>query len=118
MLAERTRPSPTPSFTISSSLHRRKSLSALIELNPNYATAHQWYARTNLLMTGQFDRAIAEMKRAVELDPVSPMFHAELGGVYMVARRYDEAIEQIAEHHRNGSGNFIGLTGFWIGRWN
>jgi len=59
-------------------------------------------------MTGQFDRAIAEMKRAVELDPVSPMFHAELGGVYMVARRYDEAIEQIAEHHRNGSGILLG----------
>jgi adenylate cyclase len=72
-----------------------KEFERAIELNPNYATAHQWYARTNLLMTGQFDRAIAEMKRAVELDPVSPMFHAELGGVYMVARRYDEAIEQL-----------------------
>ena len=72
-----------------------KEFERAIELNPNYATAHQWYARTNLLMTGQFDRAIAEMKRAVELDPVSPMFQAELGGVYMVARRYDEAIEQL-----------------------
>src|SRR5438876_8371072 len=74
-----------------------KEFERAIELNPNYATAHQWYARTNLLMTGQFDRAIAEMKRAVELDPVSPMFHAELGGVYMMARRYDEAIEQLRD---------------------
>src|SRR5262249_24708438 len=45
-------------------------------------------------MSGQFDRAIAELKLAVELDPVSPIIHADLGTVYMVARRYDEAIEQ------------------------
>src|SRR5262249_23636862 len=65
-----------------------------IELNPNYATAHQWYGRLPLLMTGQFDRAIAELKRAVALDPVSPIIHSDLGTVYLVARRYDEAIEQ------------------------
>jgi len=45
-------------------------------------------------MTGQFDRAIAEVKRAVELDPVSSIIHADLGSVYTMARRYDEAIEQ------------------------
>ena len=72
-----------------------KEFERAIELNPNYATAHQWYARTVLLMAGQFDRAIAEVKRAVELDPVSPIIHAELGTVYMVARRYDEAIEEL-----------------------
>jgi len=65
-----------------------------IELNPNYATAHQWYGRLMLLMLGQFDRAIAEVKRAVELDPVSPIIHADLGTIYTFARRYDEAIEQ------------------------
>ena len=65
-----------------------------IELNPNYATAHQWYGRLMLLMLGQFDRAIAEVKRAVELDPVSPIIHADLGNIYTFARRYDEAIEQ------------------------
>jgi TolB-like protein/lipoprotein NlpI len=65
-----------------------------IELNPNYPTAHQWYGRLMLLMLGQFDRAIAEVKRAVELDPVSPIIHADLGTIYTFARRYDEAIEQ------------------------
>jgi TolB-like protein/Tfp pilus assembly protein PilF len=65
-----------------------------IELNPNYPTGHQWYGRLILLMTGQFDRAIAEVKRAVELDPVSSIIHADLGSVYTMARRYDEAIEQ------------------------
>jgi len=74
-----------------------KEFERAIELNPNYPTAHHWFARTDLLALGQFDRAIAEMKRAVELDPVSPLFHAELGGVYMMARRYDEAIEQLRD---------------------
>ncbi len=72
-----------------------KEFERAIELNPNYPTAHHWFARTDLLALGRVDRAIAEMKRAAELDPVSPMFHAELGGVYMMARRYDEAIEQL-----------------------
>jgi len=72
-----------------------KEFERAIELNPNYPTAHQWYATGPLLAAGQFDHAIAEAKRAVELDPVSPIIHAELGTVYMVARRYDDAIEQL-----------------------
>jgi TolB-like protein/Tfp pilus assembly protein PilF len=72
-----------------------KEFERAIELNPNYATAHQWYARGALLMVGEFDHAIAEAKRAVEVDPVSPIIHADLGGVYLMARRYDEAIEQL-----------------------
>ena len=72
-----------------------KEFERAIELNPNYPTAHQWYASGPLLAAGQFDHAIAEAKRAVELDPVSPIIHAELGTVYMVARRYDDAIEEL-----------------------
>ena len=63
-----------------------------IELNPNYATAHQWYGRLTLLATGQFDRALAEAKRAVELDPISPIGRTDVATVYQVGRRYDEAI--------------------------
>jgi TolB-like protein/tetratricopeptide (TPR) repeat protein len=63
-----------------------------IELNPNYATAHQWYGRLTLLATGQFDRAVAEAKRAVELDPISPIGRTDVATVYQVGRRYDEAI--------------------------
>jgi TolB-like protein/Tfp pilus assembly protein PilF len=66
-----------------------------IELNPNYATAHHWYGRATLLLAGQFDHAIAEGKRAVELDPVSPINRADLGGSYTMLRRYDEAIQQL-----------------------
>ena len=73
----------------------KKEFERAIQLNPNYATAHQWYARGALLMAGEFDHAIAEAKRAVEVDPVSPIIHADLGGVYLMARRHDEAIEQL-----------------------
>jgi TolB-like protein/lipopolysaccharide biosynthesis regulator YciM len=72
-----------------------KEFERAISLNPNYATAHQWYGRGPLSMVGEFDRAIAEEKRALELDPVSPIISAELGTVYTLARRYDEAIAQL-----------------------
>jgi TolB-like protein/Tfp pilus assembly protein PilF len=65
-----------------------------IALNPNYATAHHWFGDGPLLAVGQFDRAIAEGKRAVELDPLSVIITADLGADYLVARRYNEAIEQ------------------------
>src|SRR5262249_54196080 len=42
-----------------------------IALNHNYATAHQWYGSDPLRALGRFDEAIAEGKRAVELDPLS-----------------------------------------------
>ncbi|MGI8545472.1 MAG: protein kinase domain-containing protein [Aridibacter sp.] len=66
-----------------------------IELNPNYATAHHWYGNQNLLYTGQFDKAIAEMKLAQEIDPLSLIVNADLGDTYFYARRYDKAIEQL-----------------------
>src|SRR5205807_2297864 len=65
-----------------------------IALNPNYATAHHWFGDGPLLAVGQFDRAIAEGKRALELDPLSVIITADLGADFLVARRYDEAIEQ------------------------
>ena len=52
-----------------------KEFERAIELNPNYATAHHWYGRLTLVMIGQLDRAMAEAKRAYELDPVSPIIH-------------------------------------------
>jgi tetratricopeptide (TPR) repeat protein len=44
-----------------------------IALNPNYATAHHWYGNGLLLALGRFEEAIAEGKRAIELDPLSPL---------------------------------------------
>ena len=75
--------------------HSAKEFERSIELNPNYPTAYQWYGRLTLLAMGQFDRAMAEAKRAVELDPISPIGRTDVATVYMVARRYDEAIAQL-----------------------
>src|SRR5438477_1849326 len=66
-----------------------------IALNPNYATAHHWYGNGPLLALGRFEEAIAEGKRAVELDPFSPIINADLGQNLFCARRYDEAIAQL-----------------------
>ncbi len=66
-----------------------------IALNPNYATAHHWYGNGPLLALGRFDEAIAEGKRAIELDPLSPIINADLGQNLYCARRYDEAIAQL-----------------------
>jgi len=65
-----------------------------IELNPNYATAHQWYGG-ELGATGRFDQAIVEGKRAVELDPLSLIANVELAATYGYARRNDQAIAQL-----------------------
>jgi tetratricopeptide (TPR) repeat protein len=64
-----------------------------IELNPNYANAHHWYA-DYLSAVGRHEQAVTESKRALELDPVSPIINAWLGWRYFFARQYDLAIEQ------------------------
>jgi tetratricopeptide (TPR) repeat protein len=72
-----------------------KEFERSIQLNPNYPTAYQWYGRLTLLAAGQFDRAMAEAKRAVELDPISPIGQTDVASVYLIARHYDEAIAQL-----------------------
>lgn len=64
-----------------------------IELNPNYAMVRQWYAEY-LNAMGRPQEAIAEIKRAQEVDPVSLITNAVMGRVFFMARRYDAAIAQ------------------------
>jgi TolB-like protein len=64
-----------------------------IELNPNYATARQWYAEF-LTAVGRFDEAEREGRRALALDPMSPIINAVIAWNRTMARRYDAAIEQ------------------------
>lgn len=63
-----------------------------ISLNPNYATAHHWYAEW-LSFHGRFGQAIEEISLAVELDPVSPAILKDKGIILYYARDYDGAIE-------------------------
>jgi serine/threonine-protein kinase len=64
-----------------------------IALNPNYATARQWYAEF-LTAVGRFDEAELQEKKALELDPMSPIINAVVSFNATMARRYDAAIDQ------------------------
>ena len=64
-----------------------------LELNPNYATAHQWYA-DYLTTLGRAEEARAGMKRALELEPASLPIHVALAATLYYARQNDLAIEQ------------------------
>jgi serine/threonine-protein kinase len=50
-----------------------------IELKPNYPTAHQWLASDILANMKRFDEAVTEMKRAEELDPLTPIIATDAG---------------------------------------
>ena len=78
-----------------------------IELNPNYAIAHQQYGNNTLAALGRFDDAIVEGKRAVELDPLSLVINTDLGSDYYYARRYDEAIAQLRKTLEMDPGFYI-----------
>src|SRR5712692_5847907 len=64
-----------------------------IAANPNYPTAHQWYAEC-LYSVGRYDEAVAEAKRAQELDPLSPIISGSVAATLLYARKYDDSIEQ------------------------
>jgi TolB-like protein/Tfp pilus assembly protein PilF len=64
-----------------------------IELNPNYVTAHHWYAE-HLAFRGRFDEAFAESERARQLDPLSLIIAADNGTILYYSRQYDRAIEK------------------------
>jgi tetratricopeptide (TPR) repeat protein len=66
-----------------------------IQLNPNDATAHQWFANDTLANIGQTEREVAVMKRAVELDPLSLIINSNLGWAYIHAGRLDDAVAQL-----------------------
>jgi TolB-like protein/Flp pilus assembly protein TadD len=65
-----------------------------IELSPNYPDGHAGYA-DYLGQVGLFDEAITEKRRALELDPLAPVFSRELAWMFLYARHYDQAIEQL-----------------------
>jgi TolB-like protein/Flp pilus assembly protein TadD/predicted Ser/Thr protein kinase len=67
-----------------------------IELNPNYATAYQWYAEFLAAMR-RHEEAIAAARRAQELDPLSPIITVSVGGALAVAGRYEEAVAEVEQ---------------------
>lgn len=71
-----------------------KEFRRAIELNPNYALAHHWYAVLYLAPRGRSQDAMAQMQQALALDPVSPILITDLGWTYFTEGQSDRAIEQ------------------------
>jgi DNA-binding winged helix-turn-helix (wHTH) protein/TolB-like protein len=69
-----------------------KEFQLAIKSKPSYAPAHQWYS-SYLVAMGRFDEAIAEARRAQELEPLSFISNSHIGWILYFAGRYDEAIE-------------------------
>lgn len=74
-----------------------------LALSPNYATAHQWHGNY-LTAVGRHDEAVTEVRRALELDPLSLIVQSDLALTYYFKRDYQEAIkqcQQVIEMDRN-----------------
>jgi TolB-like protein/DNA-binding winged helix-turn-helix (wHTH) protein/Tfp pilus assembly protein PilF len=70
-----------------------KEFKRALELNPNYATAHQWYA-VWLMSQGKQVPALEEERRAQEADPLSTIIKTDTAQLLLYAGRNDEAVQQ------------------------
>jgi len=67
-----------------------------LELNPNYATAHEWFAYW-LMAQGRPDESIEEINRAQRADPLSVIIKTDSADLLEFAGRFDEAIQKVRE---------------------
>jgi TolB-like protein/DNA-binding winged helix-turn-helix (wHTH) protein/Flp pilus assembly protein TadD len=72
----------------------QKEFLKAIELNPNYAYAHLWYSACYLAPMGRMPEAIAENKKALELDPLSLLINGIMAMTYMNAGDYENSYRQ------------------------
>jgi adenylate cyclase len=91
----------------------RKEFALALQLHPDYATGHQFYAYY-LTAIGDLETAITERKRALELDPVNPLLSSALGEAYYQNREFNKAIEQYSRSLELDPGYAIALVN--IGR--
>jgi TolB-like protein/Tfp pilus assembly protein PilF len=68
-----------------------------IDLNSSYATAHQWYSYSVLRAARRVEEEMREARRAIELDPLAPVMHLNMGQSLFYQERYDEAILSFKE---------------------
>ena len=71
-----------------------KEFKRAIQLSPNYAVGHYWYANY-LMFMGRLDEALTQARRAEELDPLNPIVPTYVASVLYEARRYEEAITEL-----------------------
>ena len=68
-----------------------RSFRRVIDLNPNFAPGHGWFAIA-LLSRGRFDQALAQLDTSVQLNPLPYVVSNDRAAILYVARRYDESI--------------------------
>jgi TolB-like protein/Flp pilus assembly protein TadD len=73
-------------------LAAEKEFQRAIQLNPSYATAHQWYGQC-LGYMGRFEEALVETTEARSLDPLSLIIYGSHGLTFWEARQWDRALE-------------------------
>jgi serine/threonine protein kinase/Tfp pilus assembly protein PilF len=85
-----------------------------LELKSSYVMAHEWYAEY-LAALGRHEEAVAEIKRAQQLDPLAVPVTRAAGWVLYFARRYDEAISELQKALAMDAG-FLGarLVLWWV----
>jgi TolB-like protein/DNA-binding winged helix-turn-helix (wHTH) protein/Tfp pilus assembly protein PilF len=84
-----------------------KEFKRALKLNPNYATAHQWYA-VWLMSQGKKGAALEEERRAQEADPLSTIIKTDTAQLLVYAGRYDEAVQQAQRALEIDPGFFLG----------
>ena len=72
----------------------RRELENAIKLNPGYATAHHWLGVCYFSSIGRFSEGLAEVRKAIEIDPLSPIVSTERARALYLAREYDASIDQ------------------------
>ena len=87
------------------------------ELDPNDASAHQWYAQDLAWIGGREQEALAEADRARQLDPLSPIITSNVGLVQTLGRKFDEAIaacqKLAAENPTFAQAHFCLIQAYW-----
>jgi len=76
---------------------REREFRHALDLNPNEANAHHWYAYL-LSSVGRSEEAIAQAKHAVALEPLNLKYNDTVGVMYRDAKQYDEAIERFKKN--------------------
>jgi serine/threonine protein kinase/Flp pilus assembly protein TadD len=80
-----------------------------IELNPGYAITHHWYAEC-LAGMGRYAEALAEIRQAQELDPLSLIISSIVGWVLYFDRKNDQAIAEFRKTLELD-------PNFWVAHW-
>ena len=88
-----------------------------IDLEPDSAIAHNGYS-TYLSVIGRHLEAIAEAKRALQLDPLTNVTNSRVGNAYLYAQQYDQAIEQFrkVQEMDRGFGGFNSICSAYLGK--